>query len=77
MTWPGDKRSTRSIRPRGTWKFDPLYRTDVYAEQRGLEQVVYDQYPGAALNRIRPISVRNPNYGTYMQEAEDFLAALP
>ncbi|MGH7686016.1 MAG: RHS repeat-associated core domain-containing protein, partial [Candidatus Dormibacteria bacterium] len=58
-------------------ELDPLYRTDSYAEQRGLEQVAYDAYQGAPLNRIRPISLRNPNLDTYMQAAQDFLAASP
>ena len=29
------------------YQFNAEYRTDVYAEQRGLEQNLYDLYPGA------------------------------
>jgi hypothetical protein len=45
----------------------------VYAEQRGLEQMVYDRYPGASLNRIRPINPSNANFGDYMSAAMRFL----
>lgn len=30
----------------GHFEFQVEYRTDVYAEQRGLEQMLYDQFPG-------------------------------
>jgi hypothetical protein len=43
--------------------------------------MLYDQYPGAqaangGYNFIRGISLSNPNLSTYLQSAEDFLAAL-
>ena len=65
----------------GDFRFNVEYRTDVYAEQRGLEQVLYDQNPGARLenggyNKIRGISPSNPNLGTYMQAAWDYLGRL-
>lgn len=55
-----------------------MYETNVYAEQRGLEQMLYDAYPGAqaangGFNYVRGISDRNPNLATYMQAAESFL----
>jgi RHS repeat-associated protein len=53
--------------------FEPVYRTDVYGEQRGLEQVLYNRYPGARLNKIRPISLSNPNFGQYTNLAMRFL----
>jgi RHS repeat-associated protein len=61
--------------------FNVEYRTNVYAEQRGLEQVLYDRYPGArsangGYNRIRAISPRNPNLESYIRAAEAFLAGL-
>lgn len=57
------------------------YRTDVYAEQRGLEQMLYDRYPGAQAQNggfkyIRGISPTNPNGPGYMQAAVDFLERL-
>ena len=47
----------------------------------GLEQVLYDRYPGAQVanggfNRIRGISPSNPNLPSYMQSAWDFLERL-
>lgn len=65
----------------GEYRFNVEYRTDVYAEQRGLEQVLYDRYPGAqaangGFNRIRGISPSNPNLPTHMQSAWDFLEPL-
>ncbi len=65
----------------GDLEFQVEYRTDVYAEQRGLEQMLYDRYPGAQLenggfNKIRAISPSNPNLPTYMQAAQDFLDRL-
>jgi hypothetical protein len=60
------------------YQFNVEYRTDVYAEQRGLEQLLYDRYPGAqaangGFNKIRGISPTNPNFDFYMQSAWDFL----
>ena len=52
--------------------FDPIYRTDVYNEQRGLEQILHDTYQ-PALNIIRPISPNNRNYNAYMEAARKYL----
>lgn len=52
--------------------FDSVYRTDVYAEQRGLEQILHDQY-SPALNKIRPISPTNRNRQTYLDAAQRYL----
>ncbi|MNV67521.1 hypothetical protein D3C71_1603250 [compost metagenome] len=52
--------------------FSAVHRTDVRAEQRGLEQMLHDQY-NPPLNAIRPISPRNPRLQTYMDAARDFL----
>ena len=52
--------------------FDPVYRTDVYNEQRGLEQILHDIYQ-PSLNKIRPISPNNKNYDTYMEAARKYL----
>lgn len=55
------------------FEFEVVARTDVYAQQRGLEQLVHDAY-SPALNRINPISPTNPNRGVYLDAAERFLA---
>jgi hypothetical protein len=65
----------------GDFQFNVEYRTDVYGEQRGLEQFLYNQNPGAqaangGFNKIRGISPTNPNLGSYMQSAWDFLSRL-
>ncbi|MEN3377373.1 MAG: hypothetical protein V7604_2728, partial [Hyphomicrobiales bacterium] len=53
-------------------RFDPVYRTDSYLEQRGLEQILHDRYD-PPLNKIRPISPSNKNIDTYMNEARKHL----
>jgi hypothetical protein len=63
----------------GDFQFNVEYRTDLYAEQRGLEQLLYERYPGARIenggfNMIRGISPSNRNLDTYMQAAWDYLA---
>jgi hypothetical protein len=65
----------------GQFEFQVEYRTDVYAEQRGLEQMLYDQYPQAqaangGYNMIRGIGPLNPNGPGYMQAAEAYLQRL-
>jgi hypothetical protein len=65
----------------GEYQLNVEYRTDVYAEQRGLEQMLYDRYPEAqfgngGLSKIRGISPSNPNLPTYMGSAWDFLEQL-
>jgi RHS repeat-associated protein len=55
----------------GKYRFDVIYRTDSYAAQRGLEQVLYDKYK-AFLNKIRPISPKNPKAAKYMNAAKEF-----
>ena len=52
--------------------------TDNYAEQRGLEQIVYDKNPQAmasngGLNKVRPISPKNKNRESYMDAANKHL----
>ena len=54
------------------YKLDEVYRTDNYAEQRGLEKILHDQY-NPALNKIRPISPTNKNLPTYMDAAQKYL----
>ena len=50
--------------------FEVDRRTDDYAQQRGREQVIYDQHPEADLNRQRPISPRNKNCKKYLDAAK-------
>ncbi|KWF00764.1 hypothetical protein WL80_30650 [Burkholderia ubonensis] len=52
--------------------FFAVHRTDVRAEQRGLEQMLHDQY-NPPLNAIRPISPANPRLNEYMDAARRFL----
>jgi hypothetical protein len=52
-------------------KFEVDRRTDNYAQQRGREQIIYDQHPGADLNKNRPIDPRNPNKKKYMDAAKE------
>jgi len=55
------------------FEFEVIARTDVYAQQRGLEQLAHDAYT-PAMNRIRPISPTNSNRATYVDAADDFLS---
>ncbi len=52
--------------------FEVSSRTDDKAVQRGLEQMLYEKHQ-APLNKIRPISLRNPRYQYYMDAARRFL----
>jgi len=74
-----DKRArahrARSSKTRGL-DFEVVYRTDVYAEQRGLEQVLYETHKGAPLNKIRALSPRHESFKTYMNAANRFLEKL-
>jgi hypothetical protein len=49
-----------------------VHRTDVYNEQRGLEQLLHDTYQ-PPLKRVRPISPTNPNLPLYQDAANTFL----
>ncbi len=55
-------------------RFETAYRTDDRLVQRGLEQILYDQFPEAALNKIRPIALGNPSLSTFIEAAQRFLA---
>jgi hypothetical protein len=56
--------------------FDVVERTDDYAEQRGLEQKLYDAYPNAPMNKIRAIRLDHPLIEHYLKAAEDFMARV-
>lgn len=57
---------------KGALVFDPLLRSDLYDEQRGLEQYLYDRFT-PLLNRIRPISLSNENIDDYLAAAQNYL----
>ncbi|MDD7803660.1 RHS repeat domain-containing protein [Ralstonia solanacearum] len=57
------------------YSFEAAARTDVYAEQRGLEQMLHDMYD-PVLNRIRPISSNNKKIDAYMEAAKDYMKRL-
>jgi RHS repeat-associated protein len=59
--------------------FEPRYKTDVYAEQRGLEHALYEQYKSTAAkgnggyNKIKAIGDANKKKNIYIKAAEDYL----
>jgi hypothetical protein len=55
----------------GRYRFQPEYRTNDYATQRGLEQLLHDDWL-PPLNKIRPISPRNPRIDEYMETGRSF-----
>jgi hypothetical protein len=57
------------------YDFEIVHQTDVYAEQRGLEEVLNKKYK-APLDKIRAISLLNPNRRDYINAAKKFLEAL-
>jgi RHS repeat-associated protein len=59
----------------GDYDFDPIYPTDDYMEQRGLEQELDWRYD-PPLNKIRGIDPRNPRLRDYLQAANDYLDRL-
>jgi hypothetical protein len=52
--------------------FEAVHRTNVYREQRGLEQLLHDIYQ-PPLNKVRPISPKNPKLQEYLDAARNFL----
>jgi len=52
--------------------FEAVVETNVYAEQRGLEQYLHDLH-NPPLDKIRPISPLNPKGPEYMRAAQKFL----
>ena len=54
------------------YTFEPIHKTDVYQQQRGLEQILHDYY-NPPLNKINPISPTNPRFKDYINAAKDFL----
>jgi hypothetical protein len=53
------------------YRFQVEYRTDDYATQRGLEQLMHDEFV-PALNKIRPISKSNPRIDDYLLAGQRF-----
>jgi hypothetical protein len=56
--------------------FEPVHKTDNYAEQRGLEQKVHDDH-NPPLNKIEPINPKNPRKEEYKKAAEKHLNNNP
>jgi len=54
------------------FKFDTVFKTNIKAEQRGLEQYLHNLH-APPLNKIRPISPLNPKGPGYMRAALEFL----
>ena len=54
------------------YKFEAVYRTDVYAEQRGLEQEL-DWIHNPPLNYINPIRPNHPLLHEYLDAAWNYL----
>jgi hypothetical protein len=59
----------------GDYEFEVVYRTDVYAEQRGLEQEL-DWAFDPPLNKIRAINPEHESLVDYLRAANDFLDRL-
>ena len=63
----------------GKFKFETQYASDVYEEQRGLEEVVAKQFENTAssanggFNKINAISGKNDKILEYRKAAEEFL----
>ncbi|NOY55282.1 MAG: GIY-YIG nuclease family protein [Actinobacteria bacterium] len=55
------------------YEFEIIARTDIYAQQRGLEQLIHEAY-SPPLNLIRPINPTNPSVTTYLDAAAEFLS---
>jgi hypothetical protein len=56
----------------GHLRFEEVHRTDVYEEQRGLEQLLHDTHK-PPLNRIGGIDPKNPRRQEYLDAAREFL----
>jgi len=56
----------------GDFKCEAVHRTDVYSQQRGLEQLLHETY-NPALDKINRISPTNPNRQTYLDAARHSL----
>jgi RHS repeat-associated protein len=54
------------------FQFEPVDRTDVYSQQRGLEQLLHEKY-NPSLDKINPISPANPSRQDYLDAAQQFL----
>lgn len=72
------RRELEHARDCGDYVFRVEYRTDVLAQQRGLEEILYRRYPEAMVvkggfNKIGAISGRNANRTLYLEAAEQYL----
>ena len=72
------RRQTEQARDpiKGKLEFEEVHRTDKYAEQRGLEQKLYDEH-NPRLNKRRPVDPKNPNAANYRQAADRYNSNSP
>ena len=54
------------------YTFEPMYKTNSYLEQRGIEQIVHVKFQ-PPLNRVNPISPKNPRLQEYLNAAKTFI----
>ena len=72
------RRSDHARAPNTTdYRFETVFRTDDYAERRGLEQLLHDAFPESSLNRQRGLDLRNQNLSTYLEAAYEYLRRSP
>jgi RHS repeat-associated protein len=57
----------------GELEFQIEYKTDVYDEQRGLEDYIHNKYDQPKLNKVKPIADKNPRIHQYKDAAEEYL----
>lgn len=55
------------------YRFEVIFRTDNYSEQRGLEQLAHESHGRPPLNRVNGINPYNPRRNHYPNAADDFL----
>lgn len=67
------RRETEHGRQSPDLQFDPIHQTDEYAQQRGLEELLHQEFSGAPLNRTGAISAKNKRFGDYVTAAIQYL----
>ncbi len=67
-----DARRSRHAHDYPDLRFEEVHRTDLYAEQRGLEQLLHEAH-NPPMNKINPIDPKNPNRQEYLDAAQQCL----
>ena len=74
------RREREHLRQNPDYQFREVVRTDSRNEQRGIEQMLHDEF-GGPLNKIRPISPTNPRLEEYLNSVtpaqREFLMNAP